>query len=296
MTALSWGRRYLTVPPDHFRVAYAINPFMDTAVQPDPGLVRRQYDAMVEAIRAAGGEVVELAGREDAPDMVYAMNLGFFVESDAGPGVVLSHMRFPERRMETISTSAWAAEHGFRQWRVGRDGVGAHFESGDAFAWRGELLVGHGFRSDELAVKHLATDLGVTARGIRIVHPALYHLDLSFCPLDDRRAIVCPDAYDPESAERMLALVPEPLVITEDEALTFCANSIVVGRTVIMPACPPRVRAQLERCGFVVVVVDVSEYLKGGGAIRCLTNPLDVRLGRDLRLRAPQDASSNVHV
>ncbi|MDQ1599730.1 MAG: hypothetical protein QOD68_1204, partial [Actinomycetota bacterium] len=27
-----------------------------------------------------------------------------------------------------------------------------------------------------------------------------------------------------------------------------------------------------------------GEFLKGGGAIRCLTNPLDVELGRDLDL------------
>jgi len=57
----------------------------------------------------------------------------------------------------------------------------------------------------------------------------------------------------------------------------------VVGRTVIMPACPDRVRKQLEAWEFEVVVVEVTEFLKGGGAIRCLTNPLDVTLGRDLR-------------
>jgi N-dimethylarginine dimethylaminohydrolase len=79
--------------------------------------------------------------------------------------------------------------------------------------------------------------------------------------------------------------VPDPLVLTEAEAMTFCANSIVVGRTVIMPACPDRVRAQLEAWNFEVVVVGVSEFLKGGGAIRCLTNPLDVTLGRDLTTR-----------
>lgn len=282
MTELTWGRRYLTVPPEHFRVAYAINPFMDTSVQPDAALVRQQYAALVAAIGDAGGEVVELAQRPDAPDMVYAMNLGLFLETDRGPGVVLSHMRFPERRMETASVARWAEAGGYREWQVGRDGVGPHFESGDAFAWRGELLVGHGFRTEELAAKHLAADLGVTTRTLRITHPGLYHLDLSFCPLDDRRAIVCPEAYDPESADTLLALVPEPLVISEAEALTFCANSIVVGRTLIMPACPERVRAQLEAWGFEVVVVDVSEYLKGGGAIRCLTNPLDIRIGRDL--------------
>ena len=80
-----------------------------------------------------------------------------------------------------------------------------------------------------------------------------------------------------------MELVPEPLVLTEEEALTtFSANSIVIGRTVVMPACPDRVRAQLEDWGFEVVLVDVSEFHKGGGSIRCLTNPVDVRIGRDL--------------
>ena len=49
-----------------------------------------------------------------------------------------------------------------------------------------------------------------------------------------------------------------------------------------MPGCPDRVRAELEAAGFAVVVVDVSEFHKGGGSIRCLTNPLDITIGRDL--------------
>src|SRR5690242_21589081 len=49
------------------------------------------------------------------------------------------------------------------------------------------------------------------------------------------------------------------LVITEEEAMTFCANSVVVGRTVVMPACPDRVRGVLESWGFEVVVVERSE-------------------------------------
>ena len=161
-------------------------------------------------------------------------------------------------------------------------GVGAHFEAGDAFAWGDALVVGYGPRSEELALKHLASDLGVRVRGVRITHPGMYHLDLAFCPLDETRAMVCPDALDAASAEALLALVPDPLVLTEEEALTFCANSIVIGRTVVMPACPDRVRAQLEDWGFEIALVDVSEFHKGGGSIRCLTNPVDVTVGRDL--------------
>ncbi|QWZ07872.1 amidinotransferase [Nocardioides panacis] len=282
---LSWGRRYLMVEPDHFRVDYAINPYMDVRDQPDPALSREQWRGLVEAIRSAGGEVEVLGQRADSPDMVYAMNLGLVV--DGGPAgadrrVVHSHMRHPERRRETRTAQPWFAAHGFAGTYVGRDGVGAHFEAGDAFAWRDALVVGYGPRTEELGLKHLATELDVRVRGLRITHPGMYHLDLAFCPLDETRAMVCPSALDEASAAALLALVPEPLVLTEEEALTFCANSIVVGSTVLMPAVPDRVRAQLEDWGFEVVLVDVGEFHKGGGSVRCLTNPLDVVRGRDL--------------
>jgi len=278
MTALHWGRRYLMVRPDHFRVEYVINPYMDASVQPDLIRARSQWDGLVAAIEQAGGRVDVLPQREDAPDMVYAMNLGLVVDGKA----VLSHMRYPERRMEALTAEPWFAEAGFVTSYVGRDGIGAHLEAGDAFAFGDALVVGYGPRTELLALKHLANELDVRVRGLRIAHPGMYHLDLAFCPLDATKAMVCPEAFDDASAAAALALVPEPLVLTEDEAMTFCANSIVVGRTVLMPACPARVRRQLEDWGFDVVLLDLSEFHKGGGSIRCMTNPLDVQVGRDL--------------
>ncbi|WP_316932094.1 dimethylarginine dimethylaminohydrolase family protein [Nocardioides marmotae] len=284
MEQLQWGRHYVAVEPTHFRVDYAINPFMDPAVQPDPERSAAQWAGMVGTLERLGARVDVLAQRPDAPDMVYAMNLGLgLVRPDGSRHVVMSHMRHAERRMEGLSAQPWFAASGATTSYVGREGVGAHLEAGDAFAYRGDLVVGYGPRTEELALKHLATDLGVRVRGLRITHPGMYHLDLAFCPLDERRAMVCPAALDDASAAALLDLVPEPLVLTEEEALsTFCANSVVVGRTVLMPACPPRVRAQLEAWGFAVVLADVSEFHKGGGSIRCLTNPVDVALGRDL--------------
>jgi N-dimethylarginine dimethylaminohydrolase len=283
-TPLGWGRRYAMVEPTHFRVDYVINPFMDPADQPDPALAMEQWRELVATMERLGATVEALPQRADAPDMVYAMNLGLgLVREDGTDQVVMSHMRFPQRRMETATAQSWFAGRGFVTSYVGRDGVGAHLEAGDAFAFGDALVVGYGPRTEELALKHLATELGIRVRGLRITHPGMYHLDLAFCPLDERRALVCPAALDDASAAAVLELVPEPLVLTEEEALTtFCANSIVIGRTVVMPACPDRVRAQLEEWGFEVVLVDVSEFHKGGGSIRCLTNPVDVRIGRDL--------------
>ena len=294
---LHWGSHVVMVEPSHFRVDYAINPFMDPADQPDPSLALEQWQALVATYERRGVTVEVLPQRPDAPDMVYAMNLGLGVvrplpAGASQPHVVLSHMRYPQRRMETGSAQQWFAGRGWTTSYVGRDGVGAHFEAGDAFPFGDALVVGYGPRTEELGLKHLADDLGVRVRGVRIAHPAMYHLDLAFCPLDERRALVCPDALDAASAQALVDLVPEPILLTEEEALTtFCANSVVVPSdsvpgggpaTVVMPACPDRVRAQLEDWGFAVEIVDVSEFHKGGGSIRCLTNPMDITLGRDL--------------
>jgi N-dimethylarginine dimethylaminohydrolase len=300
---LPWGRRYLMVRPDHFRVAYAINPYMSMDEQPDPDRAFRQWLGLVAAIQEAGATVEMLPQRADSPDMVYAMNLGLVLGTSSRdsrgsrrPDVMMSHMRHPERRLESGTASAWFRRRGMRALYTGRDGVGACFESGDAFPFGDGLIVGFGPRSDELALKHLAVAFDLRVRGLHLTHPGMYHLDLAFCPLDQDRAMVCLAAFDDDSARAVLELVPEPLVLTESEALTFAANSVVIGRRVVMPACPPRVRRALEAWGFEVVLVDVSEFHKGGGSIRCLTNPLDIEIGRDLPLRGTSVGSRGMSV
>ena len=283
-TSLSWGRHYLMTEPTHYRIDYAINPFMDTEIQPDPVRARAQWDTLKATIEELGGRVDVIAPREDSPDMVYAMNLGFAASlADGRRHVLLSHMRFPERRNETNSAVEWFAANGWGTAYVGKDGVGPTFEAGDVFPYAGHLVAGTGPRTDEMALKTLATEMNVRVLGVRTTHSGMYHLDLAFCPLDERRAIICPDALAPESAQALLDLVPEPLVITEEEALTtFAANSIVIGRTIVMPSCPDRIRTVLEGWGFTIRIVEMSELHLGGGSVRCVTNPLDIVVGRDV--------------
>ena len=261
----SWGHHYLAVEPTHFRVDYAINPFMHLDDQPDPALAMEQWQHLVSTLRGLGARVDVLPQRADAPDMVYAMNLGLGVRGcDGTPRMVMSHMRYAERRMETSSAQAWFDERGYLTTRLGQDGVGPHLEAGDVFAFGDALVVGYGPRTEEAALNRLAADLGVRVRGLRITHPGMYHLDLAFCPLDERRAMVCPSALDEASAEALLALVPEPLVLTEEEALTtFCANSVVVGSHRRHAGLPRPGPGQLEDWGFTVVVVDMWRVPQG---------------------------------
>jgi len=271
---LPWGRRYLMCRPEHFRVDYAINPWMDVDAPVDSDLALAQWEGLVATLESAGAVVERIAQLPGTPDMVYAMNYGLV----DGDHVVLSSFRHPQRQPEVDAAEWWFGEAGMRTTRVADSRVGA-FEAGDAFLLGDALVVAAGPRTDRATHALLARALGVRVVTVGVHHPALYHLDLSLCPLDETRAIIAPSAWGAAGRAAVAALVPEPLVIDEEEAFTFCANSVVVGDVVVMPSgVPPRVAHRLEKWGFSVATVDVTELHKGGGSIRCMTLPLDTVL------------------
>jgi N-dimethylarginine dimethylaminohydrolase len=267
-------------PPRHFGVLYEINPWMSREVSVDPEQALAQWEGLVATLEAAGAEVVVMEPAADVPDLVYTANAGLV----NGGQFVPSHFRHPERRPETPINAAWFGERG---WRV--DHLPAevdHEGAGDALPFTPEggptvLLSGYSFRSDARAATELSTLLACPVRPIQLVDPRLYHVDLTFCPLDARRAIVAPLGWDAYGRKVVEALVEEPLVLSDEEALSFCANSVVVGDTIVMPAVPPRVGRQLEAWGLTVVGCQVDEFLKAGGGCRCLTLALDVRVSPD---------------
>ena len=271
-TPLSWGKSYLMCPPDHFGIFYEINPWMHQEVRSDPDLAHEQWHNLVANLEQAGASVKAIEPVKSLPDMVFVANAGLI----NGRRMILSRFRYPERQPESRYAAEWFHLRG-REVIELPDEPGICFEGGgDAFPYRGQLLAGYGFRTDLTSHAALANLLGIQVHSIHLIDPRFYHLDISFCPLDNRRAIINPAAWDRESCKIIEQLVPEPLVLELDEALTFCANSVVVDKTVVMPHCPPRVGHILETWGYDICVSPVSEFLKAGGAVRCLTLPLDM--------------------
>ncbi len=273
MSRLAWGHRFLMCPPEHFGVLYEINPWMHREVAVDLDLARDQWGTLVTTLTEAGAEVELLAPQPGLPDLVFTANAGTVNNGRYVP----SRFRHPYRQPEVDHDVAWFAEHGFDVAPLA-EGM-RHEGAGDALPFGNVFLAGYKTRSDAAAHGPLSALLGVPVRPIELVDDRLYHLDLTFCPLDDRRAMVAPRAWDSYGRKVVEALVPEPLVLEEDEMLAFCANSVVVDSTVVMAACPPRVGRQLEAWGFDVEVVGVGEFLKAGGGCRCLTLALDVAVG-----------------
>ncbi len=270
---LDWGRRYLMCPPEHYEVAYAINPWMRPDETVDRDLARAQWEELKTTLERAGATVEVMLPAPGLPDLVFTANLGI-VSRDA---FVLARMRHPERTPESALAAVDRAAAGMRVVELPEGAV--QEGTGDALPLGGALVGGVGPRSSPAAYAALAGMLAVPVIPLGLTSDRWYHLDLVLCPLDERRALVHPDAVRPADRPRLMERIPEPLVLDADEAAVFAANSVVVGSTVVMPACPPRVGRVLERWGFDVAVVDVGQFRLAGGAVRCLTLPLDVDLG-----------------
>jgi ornithine--oxo-acid transaminase len=272
---LSWGRRYLMCPPAYFDVSYAINPWMDLSVPVDRTRAQSQWDALVATLRDAGAQVELLDPCPGLPDLVFTANLGLVDANTFIP----ARMRHPERRPEPAHAEPWFRAHGFEIRRMGEDVV--QEGAGDGLPFEGTLVGGYRARSSASSYVHLARLVDAHILPVELVDERFYHVDIVFCPLDSRCALVAPQAMDAESARLVGELVPDAIELTDDEAAAFCANAVVVGRTVVMSACSKRLELELRERGFEPVVVDVSEFLKAGGGPRCLTLALDVELGRE---------------
>jgi len=269
---LGWGRRYLMCPPSYFGVLYEINPWMHREVTVDRDAAQAEWEGLRSALVQAGAEVEVLEPAAEVPDLVFTANAGVVNARQFVP----SRFRHPERQGETAHDAAWFRTRGYQVTELPEDVC--QEGAGDALPFGDVLLAGYRFRSDAASHAYLSALTGAAVRSVELVDERLYHLDLTFCPLDERRAIVAPLGWDRYGRRVVEALVPEPLVLEDEEALAFCANSVVVGQRVVMPSCPVRVGHQLEAWGFEVVVCPVSEFLKAGGGCRCLTLALDVVL------------------
>lgn len=284
---LWWGRRFLLCPPTYFGVAYEINPWMSTEVSADPARALAQWEDLVETLRSAGAEVETQTPIEGLPDLVFTANAGLV----DGRRFLPSRFRHPERQGETVHDIEWFTRRGFEIRPLPAPLV--HEGAGDALPfWPAHepgpvLLSGYRTRSDAAAGAAVSAALETPVRSVELVDPRLYHLDLVFCPLDGRHALVAPQGLDHYGLLVVKALVPEPIFLEDEEALAFSANSVVVGSTVVMPACSPRLGHLLEGLGFDVAVVPVDEFQKAGGGCRCLTLALDTTLSESARRSGP---------
>jgi N-dimethylarginine dimethylaminohydrolase len=254
-------------------VADEINPWMDRSIQPCRDRFLAEWGGLVGTLRTLGAAVDVMRSPAALTDMVFVRD-GAIVMNGR---YVRGRFRHRIRQPEVDHLAARLEAFGCREADLALPPA-AYLEGGDVAVFNGQLLAGWGFRTNRDAHAALAEGLGVTVHSLRLIDPRFYHLDTCVCVLDDRHALYAPHALDPASRRLIAEVVPEPIELRVEETLQFCANAVVVGGTVVMSQCPARLRRLLDDHGFDAREAPVGEFKKSGGAVSCLTLPLDQQL------------------
>ena len=265
-------RSYLMCRPEYFTVNYAINPFMNPDVPTDTARALRQWDALVGVYRGLGHAVEFLGPVPGLVDMVFAANGGFTVDGRA----YVASFAHPERRAEADSFRAWFAAHGFETHEPASVNEG---EGDFAFAG-GVILAGHGFRSSAESHTELARVFGREVLSLRLVDERFYHLDVALTVLDSEaidgpaRIAYLPSAFDEAGRALLADRFPDSIIVSEEEAAILALNSVSDGRNVVVAQDAHDYIAALAAAGYTPVPVDLSELLKSGGGVKCVSQEL----------------------
>ena len=261
--------RILMCPPDHYDVDYVINPWMEGNIHKSSrDRAVEQWQKLHQVLKDVA--IVDLVDPAKGwPDMVFTANAGLVL----GTNVVLSRFFHKERQGEEPYFKTWFEENGFTVYELPKD---LPFEgAGDAlFDREGRWLwAGYGFRSELDSHPYIAKWLDTEVVSLRLIDERFYHLDTCFCPLTGGYLLYYPPAFDSYSNRVIEMRIPEEkrIIVEEPDAVCFACNAVNVGSTIVMNQISDGLKNKLTKAGFNVTETPLSEFLKAGGAAKCLT-------------------------
>jgi N-dimethylarginine dimethylaminohydrolase len=258
------ARRYLMCPPEHFTVAYAINPWMRPDQPTDPAVAMRQWAQLRDVYVGLGHDVRIIEPVPGLPDMVYAANGAMVV----GGRVLGARFRYPQRAAEAEAYLDWFRQSGYEDlWESEYVNEG----EGDILCTGKMLLAGYGFRTDKVAAGEIGRVLGLPVVSLQLVNQRFYHLDTALCVLDADTAMYYPAAFDDAGRAALAELFTELIEAKDEDAEVLGLNAVSDGLHVVLPNAARGLSAQLTERGFEPIGVDMSELLKGGGGPKCCT-------------------------
>lgn len=269
---------------EHFSVE-ELNPYSHKSDQPDVTRAIADHRHIKESLEAAGVSVVQVPAPEGCQDGVYTANWAL-VRGDTAVMSSLPNMRqaeepFAEKHLRDQGKRIVKAPYRFSG-------------QGDALPCGNYLFAGSNYRTDPRMHQFLADTLGYEVISLQTI-PELdasgnpmtnavtgwpdsffYDIDLAISILREDLIAWCPEAFAPESREKLRAMPIRKIEVSLDEAMKgFACNLLSTGETVIMSGHAPELQKAIQAEGLKTITPDITELLKGGGFIRCTTLTLD---------------------
>lgn len=258
-------KKLLLCPPTFYDIRYEINPWMDVANPVDKALATEQYNTLTYAYKQLGIEYDELTPHEDLPDQIYTTDLGHA----EGNTFVKASFKYPERQKEADIAEEYFRAKGFDIKTFGPE---IFFEGGDFLKCGNKYFFGHGKRSSKEALPILEEMLDANVIGINLPDERFYHLDTCFTPLSEQIALVNKEALATEDLETLGKHFDRLIPTSHADNQMLVCNMLVHEKDLIMgEGVSNELKDELISLGFRIITVPMSEYLKGGGNVHCVS-------------------------
>jgi dimethylargininase len=223
----------------------------------DHALATRQHAEYCRVLRDCGARVVTLDNHRHLPDCAFVEDTAVVLDEIA----ILTPMGTAARR-----TEPGGIEPELRKYRpVERIELPATVEGGDVLRVGRTLFVGLSSRTNRAGIE--ALDSIVRRHGYTVVAVPVtgcLHLKTACTALDDMRLLV-----NPAWLEVRPLLGFELIRVPEEEP--WAANTARVGGSTCLAAGQPRTADRIDRLGFDVRAIDLSEFAKAEGGVTCLS-------------------------
>jgi N-dimethylarginine dimethylaminohydrolase len=278
--------KILVSDANHYATHDAINPYY-TGEPVDTELAKMQHKNAIRAFQSAGIDVLQVPSPVSSQDGVFTANWAVVHEKKA----IIA--RLPEtRKPEEAYAKRVLSDFGYNTVTLPDN---LRFSGqGDAIILGDYVLCGQNYRSDEEALKIVAEAFGLERvqlttvpdldeNGVPVINKTtgwadslFFDIDLALTVIDENTIAYCKEAFLPVSQDAIAALPFRKVTVSLDEARNaFACNLVSTGKTVIMSDAAPLFKKDLEALGFDTVTVNLSEFGKSGGYVRCISLTLE---------------------
>jgi dimethylargininase len=223
----------------------------------DSARALRQHADYCDALRSCGAEVITLDTNRQLPDCVFVEDTAIVLDEVA----VMMSMGAESRRAEPAGI-----EPTLRRFRaIERVVLPATIDGGDVVRLGRTLYVGESPRTNAAGIVTLRAIVersGYAVIGVPVLE--CLHLKTACSALPDGRLLVNREWID-------VSPLPSGSLLDVPAAEPWAGDVLVIGDRVIASDAFPGTARLLERCGFDVVQVAVSEFAKVEGGVTCLS-------------------------
>ena len=217
-----------------------------------------QHVAYIAALQCCGLVVTILEEDDRFPDSVFIEDTAIVCENTA----VITRPGAPSRRGEEKAVAEALRRFYNRPENIVAPGT---LEGGDVFMAGDHFYIGVSGRTNEEGARQLAAILekhGYSASPVLLRD--VLHLKTGVAYIEKNRLLACG-----EFLNHPLLSCFEIVPVAPSES--YAANSIWVNGRVLVPAGFEKTRKTIERLGYEVLSVDVSEFRKLDGGLSCLS-------------------------